>query len=301
MATHTPQRDLLDPDTVNRASALGLHARKVVEGYKVGEHRSPLKGFAIEFAQHREYTPGDDVRHMDWKILGRTDRLFIKQYEQDTNYISQILLDNSASMNFSSGGLSKFHTAKVIAACLSHVILQQRDAVSVGFIGDGSPTLLPRTDTPNRLPWVMESLAQAEAHGNSSIGADLLKLAPAIKRRSIIVIISDLLQDEASLFAALPRFRYQESEVILFHVLDHAELNLPYQDKVRFEGLEGEEALTTQPEDFAAAYRAEIAEYCVQMRRTCESNDAHYVLVDTSKPLSEALGEYLSFRRRVHR
>lgn len=301
MSQPDAQRDLLDPETVNRASSLGLLARRVVEGYKVGEHRSPLKGFAIEFAQHREYTPGDDVRHMDWKILGRTDRLFIKQYEQDTNFIAQILLDNSASMNFRSGGLSKFHTAKVIAACLSHVILQQRDAVSVGFVGDGSPSLLPRTDTPNRLPWIMESLAGAEAQGGASIGADLLKLAPAIKRRSIIVIISDLLQDEESLFAALPRFRYQESEVILFHVLDHAELDLPYQDKVRFEGLEGEEALTTQPEEFAMAYRKEVSDYCQKMRRNCESNDAHYVLVDTSKPLHEALGEYLSFRRRVHR
>lgn len=301
MSKHTPARDLLEPATVNRATALGLYARKVVEGYKVGEHRSPLKGFAIEFAQHREYAPGDDVRHLDWKILGRTDRLFIKQYEQDTNYIAQILLDNSGSMNFASEGQSKFYSAKVIAACLSHVILKQRDAVSIGFIGDGSPSLIPRTDTPNRMPWLMKKLADAEASGSANIGADLLKLAPAIKRRSIIVIISDLLQDEESLFAALPRFRYQESEVIVFHVLDHAELNFPYQDKVRFEGLEGEEALTTQPEDFADAYRAEVADYCVSMRRKCESNDAHYVLVDTSKPLSEALGEYLSFRRRVHR
>jgi uncharacterized protein (DUF58 family) len=301
MSTNTPQRDLLDPDTVNRASALGLFARKVVEGYKVGEHRSPLKGFAIEFAQHREYAPGDDVRHMDWKILGRTDKLFIKQYEQDTNYIAQVLIDCSGSMNFTSDKLSKFHFAKMITACLSHVILHQRDAVSIGFIGNGAPSLLPRTDTPNRMPWVMENLAKAEATGNSNIGDDLLMLAPQIKRRSIIVIISDLLQDEEALFAALPRFRYQESEVILFHVLDHAELNLPYSDKVRFEGLEGEEALTTQPEDFAVAYRKEVAAYCVKMRRSCESHDAHYVLVDTSKPLSEALGEYLSFRRRVHR
>jgi Uncharacterized conserved protein (some members contain a von Willebrand factor type A (vWA) domain) len=301
MSTDTPQRDLLDPDTVNRASALGLFARKVVEGYKVGEHRSPLKGFAIEFAQHREYAPGDDVRHMDWKILGRTDRLFIKQYEQDTNYIAHVLMDCSGSMNFASEKLSKFHFSKVITACLAHVILHQRDAISVGFIGNDAPTLLPRTDTPNKMPWLMESLAKAEAGGRSNIGEDLLKLAPAIKRRSIIIIISDLLQDEDALFAALPRFRYQESEVILFHVLDHAELELPYADKVRFEGLEGEEALTTQPEDFAAAYRKEVADYCVKMRRSCESHDAHYVLIDTSKPLSEALGEYLSFRRRVHR
>ena len=298
---NTPHRDLLDPETVNRASTLGLAARKIVEGYKVGEHRSPLKGFALEFAQHREYMPGDDMRHIDWKMLGRTDKLFIKQYEQDTNFIANILIDGSGSMSFASESYSKFHYAKVLAACLTQVILQQRDAASVGLIGNDAPYLMDRTDTPQKLPWVMETLAQAEAGGSSSIGADILQLAPRIKRRSILVVLSDLLNDEASLFAALPRFQYQQCEVIVIQVMDAAELNLPYEDKVRFEGLEGEEPLITQPEDFAEAYRAEVAAFCQDMRRKCESYDAHHLLVDTSKPLSEALGEYLSFRQRVHR
>lgn len=294
-------RELLDPDTVNRASALGLAARKVVEGYKVGEHRSPLKGFALEFAQHREYAPGDDMRHLDWKMLGRTDRLFIKQYEQDTNFIANILLDASGSMCFASQTYSKFHYAKVLAACLSYVILQRSDAVSVGMIGNDAPFLISHTDTMQRLPWIMETLAQAAAGGSSAIGSDLLQLAPQIKRRSIIIIISDLLNDEESLFEVLPRFQYQQSEVIVFQLLDSAELNLPYQDEVCFEGLEGEAALTTSPQDFAAAYRAEVAAFCGEMRRRCESYDAHHVLIDTSKPLGEVLGEYLSFRRKVHR
>jgi uncharacterized protein (DUF58 family) len=301
MPSENALRSLLDPDTVNRAGALGLAARKVVEGYKVGEHRSPLKGFAIEFAQHREYMPGDDMRHIDWKILGRTDKLFIKQYEQDTNFIAHLLLDASGSMNFASATYSKFHYAKIIAASLAHVIVHQRDAVLLGYLGSGEPILLPRTDTPQRLPRVMESLAGMEAGGASDIGEDLLKLTPSIKRRSIVVILSDLLNDEESLFAALPRFQYQNTEVILVHVLDRAELDLPYEDKVRFEGLEGEAALTTHPEDFAEAYRAEVAAFCRDVRRRCESLDAHYVLADTSKPPAEILGEYLSFRRRLHR
>jgi len=294
-------RELLDPETVNRATTLGLAARKIVEGYKVGDHRSPLKGFALEFAQHREYVAGDDMRHLDWKMLGRTDRLFIKQYEQDTNYIAHLLLDASGSMRFTSGTYSKFHYAKVLAACLAHVILRQRDAVSVGMIGNEAPYLMTRTDTPQKLPWVMETLAGAEAGGSSPIGGDLLQLAPRMKRRSILVILSDLLNDEESLFKALPRFQYQRSEVIVMHLLDHAELELPYRGKVRFEGLEGEEALITHPEDFALAYREQVADFCRGMRRRCESFDAHYLRIDTSKPLGEALGEYLSFRRRVHR
>ncbi len=294
-------RELLDPNTVNRASALGLAARKVVEGYKVGEHRSPLKGFALEFAQHREYAPGEDMRHLDWKMLGRKDKLFVKQYEQDTNYIANIILDASGSMRFASDTYSKFHYAKVLAACLSYAILQQSDAVSVGMVGNDAPFLMPYTDARQKLPWIMESLAQAEAGGSSSIGKDLIKIAPGIKRRSIIIIISDLLNDEDSLFSALPRFQYEKSEVIVLQLLDDAELNLPYDGQIRFEGLEGEEPLTTFPKDFAQAYRSEVSAFCSNMRRRCESCDAHHILVNTSKPLGEVLGEYLSFRRRVYR
>jgi uncharacterized protein (DUF58 family) len=296
-----PQRDLLDPDAVKSASALGLIARKIVEGYKVGEHRSPLKGFAIEFAQHREYAPGDDVRHMDWKILGRSDRLFIKQYEQDTNYMANILLDASGSMAYGSGELSKLHAAKIIAACLSYTIVQQRDAVSVGTIGGGEPVLYPRTDTPARLPWVMESLAPLEAAGDSPLGADLTRLAPQIRPRSIVIVLSDLLKGEDEFFRSLARFQHQKTEVILFHIMDPAELTLPFTGKVRFEGLEGEEPLTTHPEEFALAYREEVQRFCKGIRTQCEACDAHYVLVDTSKPLGETLGEYLAFRQRINR
>lgn len=301
MAESNLQRDMLDPDAVRSASALGLLARQIVEGYKVGEHRSPLKGFAIEFAQHREYAPGDDVRHLDWKVLGRSDRLFIKQYEQDTNFMAHALIDASGSMGYGSGALTKFHYAKVLAACLSYAILQQRDAVSVGFIGGGEAILHPRTDAPGRLPWVMESLAAAEAEGASDLGGDLLRLAPQVRPRSIVIVASDLLSGEEGFFRALARFQDQRTEVILFHLLDRAELTLPFTGKVRFEGLEGEPVLVTHPEEFAVAYREEVRAFCQSIRAQCESRDAHYVLVDTARPVGETLGEYLAFRRRLHR
>lgn len=294
-------RELFDPSTVNRASALGLAARKVVEGVKVGEHRSKLKGFALEFAQHREYVPGDDAKHLDWKMFARKDKLFVKQYEQDTNFIAHILLDASGSMSFASEKHSKFHYAKVLAASLAHVILRQSDAVSVGMIGNGAPFVMPYTDTKQKLPWIMETLARAETGGDSSVGDDLLGLAPQIKSRSIIIIFSDLLNDEESFLKALSHLQYKKSEIIVLQLLDDAEINLPYESQVRFEGLEGEAPLTTYPKDFAETYRAEVAKFCRKIRLKCESYDVHYVLVNTSKPLGEVLGEYLSFRRRVYR
>ncbi|MFH1500011.1 MAG: DUF58 domain-containing protein [Verrucomicrobiota bacterium] len=289
----------LDPAALNRAEALGLLARRVVEGYKVGEHRSPLKGFAIEFAQHREYALGDDVRHLDWKVLGRSDKLYLKQYEQDTNYVAHLLVDTSGSMAYGSGAYTKLHYAKLLAATLAHVILGQRDAVTLGLLGEGPPVLLPRTDTPQRLPLILDTLARAEAAGTVDLAAQITRLAPAIKRRSIVILIGDFLDGDEALLAALPRLRFQNCETIVFHVLDHAELELPFDDNVRFDGLEGEPSLTTRPADFREAYKSEVKAFCDNLRIGCERADAHYVLADTSQPLAEVLGGYLAFRNRT--
>lgn len=293
-------RDLLDPAALNRAEALGLVARTIVEGYKVGEHRSPLKGFVIEFAQHREYAPGDDVRHLDWKVLGRTDRLVLKQYEQDTNFIAHLLLDTSGSMGYGSGKLTKLAYAKILAATLAHVILGQRDAVALGLFGDGKRQLFPRTDTPQRLPWLLETLAAAQPAGPTQLASHLARFAPAIRRRSLVVVFSDFLEDEAAFLAVLPQLRFQGVEVIVVHVLDHAELTLPFTDTVRFEGLEGEPPLTTRPADFAKTYRESVQAYCTAFRQGCERLDCHYVLADTSQSPAEVLGAYLAFRNRQH-
>jgi len=293
-------RDLLDPAALNRAESLGFVARTIVEGYKVGEHRSPLKGFAIEFAQHREYTPGDDVRHLDWKVLGRTDRLYLKQYEQDTNFVAHLLLDTSGSMGYGSGKLTKLHYAKVLAATLAHVILGQRDAVSLGLFGNNTRQLFPRTDTPQRLPWMLETLAAAQAVGPTQLAENLARFAPAIRRRSLVIIMSDFLEDEAAVLAVLPQLRFQGCEIIIVHVLDHAELELPFTDTVRFEGLEGEPPLTTRPADFRKSYKEAVQSYCTAFRQGCERLDCHYVLADTSQSPAEVLSTYLAFRNRLH-
>src|SRR5688572_17267278 len=164
------KQTLLDPVAIQRAESLGLHARFIVEGYMAGEHKSPFRGFAIEFTQHREYVPGDDIRHLDWKVLGRTDRYYLKQYEQETNYVAHILLDGSESMKYGSGSLSKLQYAKVMAACLSYLILHQRDAVSVGVFDDSMKAYIPRTGNLASLHNIMHALAAFDPVGQTNIG-----------------------------------------------------------------------------------------------------------------------------------
>jgi uncharacterized protein (DUF58 family) len=168
---------LLDPDAVSHGTALGLLARRIVEGYRVGEHRSPFKGFAIEFAQHREYVPGDDTRHLDWKVLGRSDRYYIKQYEQDTNFVAQLVVDVSTSMNYASGKISKLHYAKALAACLAYIILSQRDAIALSLFDSMVCESIPRTDNIGRLPHLMDRLAAFAPSGQTRLRPALEQVA----------------------------------------------------------------------------------------------------------------------------
>src|SRR5712671_3748399 len=205
------QIGLLDPQAINRAEALGLHARYVVEGYMAGEHKSPFRGFAIEFTQHREYVPGDDTRHLDWKVLGRTDRYYLKQYEQETNYVAHILLDGSESMKYGSGvkgqssgarkdtppaGITKFDYGKVMAACLAYLILNQRDATAVGVFDTSLKQYLPRTGNLASLHNIMTTLAGFEPRQQTGIGGVLHQIAGQIRRKGIVILISDLFDDE---------------------------------------------------------------------------------------------------------
>src|SRR5690349_20513798 len=182
---------LLDPQTISRAEALGLEARYVVEGYMAGEHRSPYRGFAIGFAQHREYTHGDDTRHLDWKVLARTDRYYIKQYEQETNYVAHILLDGSESMKYGSGKLTKLQYGKMMAACLAYLILHQRDAVALGLFDQTLKDYAPRSDNKASIHDLMTRLAAFEPREQTNIAGVLHDMARQLRRKGIIIIISD--------------------------------------------------------------------------------------------------------------
>lgn len=293
--------DLLDPDAVSRGEALGLMARKIVEGYRVGEHRSPFHGFAIEFAQHREYSIGDDTRHLDWKVLGRSDRYYIRQYEQDTNFVTQVVVDGSGSMNYGSGKLTKLHYAKVLAACLAQVVLLQRDAVALALVGEDLREYMTRTDNPGNIRNITERLARFEAKGGTSLGTALLKVSQHAGRRGIIVIISDLLDSEDGLAQGLERLTFSGHDVIVFHTLDTHELTFPFDGTWEFRNLEGADRLKISPNDFRKAYLENLETFKARVRGTCEKFKAHYLLVDTSKNLAETLSGYLAFRQKAAR
>lgn len=291
---------LLDPAAVSRGEALGLMARTVVEGYRVGEHRSPFKGFAIEFAQHREYTTGDDLRHLDWKVLGRTDRYYIKQYEQDTNFVAHLLLDGSESMNYGSGPVTKLHYAKALAACLAHVILAQRDAVALNVFDTEVRERIPRTDNPGKIHHIMDRLAAFQATARTRLGTAMTDLARQLKSRGIVIVVSDLLAEhDDALIRGLRQLRFGGSEVIVFHVLDPHEIEFPFTGTVEFHGLEGSPRIETRPASIRKSYLAEFDAWRQGVRAACDRTGCHYILANTGVSLAETLSGYLVFRQQT--
>jgi uncharacterized protein (DUF58 family) len=288
---------LLDPQTIQRAELLGLHARQIVEGYMAGAHRSPFRGIALEFAQHREYVPGDDTRHLDYKVLGRTDRYYIKQYEQETNYVAQIMLDGSESMKFGSGKLTKFDYARQMAATLAYLILLQRDAVSVGIFDQTLRERQPRTDSLAKIHQIMTVLAAFEPSEKTNVAQMLHDLAGQFRRKGIVILISDMLDDEEKIIEGIQHLRFNGHEVIVFHVMDHAEIAFDMTGIVEFIGLEGGPRLTTQPATLRKSYLAELNAFRERVRGGCDRNKCHYIFVDTSQPWHEVLSAYLASRQ----
>jgi uncharacterized protein (DUF58 family) len=293
--------DLLDPTVIARAEMLGLHARQVVEGYMAGEHKSPFHGFATEFAQHREYVPGDDLRHLDWKVLGRTDRLHLKQYEQETNFVAHLLLDGSESMKYGSAQLNKLQYGKVMAACLSYLILLQRDAVAVNVFDARVREHLPRTDNRAAIHNILRVLADFQPTETTNLPRVLHDLATQVRRRGIVVIISDLFDDEEKILQGIQHLRFVGHEVIVFQVLDPAELEFPFRGTVEFVGLENIPKLLTRPRELRKTYQRELEQFCTRLRVGCEHNNTHYVLVNTAHSVHEVLSGYLAFRLRMGR
>lgn len=300
---------LLDARAVSQGEALGLMARQVVEGFLSGEHKSPFRGFAVEFTQHREYAPGDDLRHLDWKVLGRTDRYYLKQYEQETNFVAHVVVDASESMKYGSkrpDGTreSKLQYARKLAACLAYLVLKQRDAASLVLFDREVRKYVPRTGALGSVHPMMALLAATEPaegeSGGTNVGAVLHQLAATNPRKGIVVLISDLFDDERAVLDGIQHCRFVGHEVVVFHVLDPWEMTFPFRGNVEFNGYEGLPKIATRPNELRASYLAEFDAFRQRVRLGCEQNKVHYVLADTGKPLAETLGGYLAFRERTH-
>jgi uncharacterized protein (DUF58 family) len=288
---------LLQSDVLARAEALGLSARRVVEGLRVGDHRSPYRGFSVEFIQHREYVPGDDPKHIDWKSYGRSDRYTIKQYEQETNYSAHLLLDGSNSMRYGDGPQNKLAYAKLLAASLAYVVVRQRDSASLRIFDSAWRAELPASSQMGHVQAVCRMLEAATPAAKSGTGPLLEQLAERVPRRGLVFLISDCFDDVPPLLKGLRNLRHRGHEVVLFHVTHRDETDFPLDGNVRFLDLEGPSEFHARPHLLRPSYLKAVNAFLTELRRGCETSGVDYVAMPTDRPLAAALGEY--FVRRL--
>ncbi len=286
----------LDPKILSRIGKLELIARLVVEGFMAGAHRSPYHGFSVEFAQHREYTYGDDPRHIDWKIYGKSGRYYIKQYDVETNFTAQILHDASESMLYSSGGATKLEYANYLTASLAYLITSQQDAVGVGIFNEGLEKFIEPRQAAGHVHTICSELERAEPRRKTDIGRIMHEFADRIRRRGIVIVVSDLLDDPERIMAGLSHLRFAGHEAILMHVMDPFELEFPFDGLIKFRGLEAYPEITCQPRMLRHSYLEELNRHIAAIRRACERNNCDYVLASTAQPVEVALFGYLTSR-----
>lgn len=296
MSQHLPNLNYLDPELLQKLGDLELIAREVVEGLRAGSHRSPLKGFSTEFAHHRQYAPGDAIRDLDWRVYGRTERYYTKLYEAETNFDCHLLMDASSSMTYGSGKVSKLEYSKYLAAALSYLILNQRDSVGLSVFDSEMRAHLPPRSAMGIILQIEKILKEITPTPKTSIAKQLNDIALQIKRRSFVILISDLFSDVGDIMRGLQRLRYGGHNVIVFHTLDPHELKFPFKGTWQFDGLEGEEELITQPERIREDYLTNLNAYLEQLQSGCIGSGVDYTLVETSRPLDSLLSEFLETR-----
>jgi uncharacterized protein (DUF58 family) len=293
-----PTANYLDPKILARIRSLELEARGMVEGYLAGMHKSPYHGFAVEFAQHREYVPGDDIKHIDWKVYGRSERFYLKQYEQDTNLICWLVVDASESMKYGSGAKTKYEYSSLAAASLAFLIVQQSDSVGLATFDSGVRDFLRPSGQSSHLREIMTRFAQGAGGERTQVATTLHELAERIERRSLILLFSDLLDEPEEIITGLKHLRYQRHDLIVFHVLDGAELDFPFQDSTLFRGLERLPDLLTDPRSLRESYLEELEIHLTELKKGCRAQHIDYVPMRTDKNVGIALAAYLARRMR---
>ena len=293
------QTRLLDPHFVSKLERLDLTARLVVEGFLTGLHRSPYHGFSVEFAEHRPYMPGDPLRHLDWRVLAKSGRKFIKQYEEETNLRSLLLIDTSASMSYRSGEITKLDYARQLAAALAYLMLRQNDSVGLFAFASGRAELIPPRSTMGHLRPLLLLLEKLAPAGGTNFASSLHSVAERMTRRGLVVLISDLLDDPDRIAQAIHHFRHRKHEVLVFHVLDPQEVAFEFEREAVYVDLESGERITTRPQELRSDYRERVRAWKDRLRQFCIEKRAEYVPLTTDLPYDRALLEYLSKRSRL--
>ena len=290
----------IDPAILSRLGTLELKARTVVEGFLSGLHRSPFKGFSVEFAEYRQYMPGDPLSTIDWKVYARTDRHYVKKFEEETNVECHVLLDVSASMGYASRGVTKLRYGAMLAASLAYLMNRQRDAVGLTTFDERIVSMTPPSARPSQLRSILEALDNAKVGSRTDVTKPLQVLAEGIGKRGIVVFISDLLDEPDRIIDGLRHFRFRGSDVIVFHLLDPAERTFPFDRATRFRDIELGDELMAVPSLVREGYLESLNAALERYRRELGSTGIDYCLVDTSTPLDFALMSYLSTRGRAH-
>ncbi|MFN3167729.1 MAG: DUF58 domain-containing protein [Phycisphaeraceae bacterium] len=294
---------LLDPDVLTRITPLGFKAARVVEGSITGLHRSPMHGVSPEFAEHREYSPGDDVKNLDWKVWAKSDRYVIKRYEEESNLRCTILLDASRSMQYAGKeaqqGRSKFETASTIAACFMQLLMKQRDAVGLITIDTKPRTVLQPKATSRHAAQVLDTLESTRPGGETDLGPVIVRAADQLKRRGMILVLSDLLCDLDTLYESLGKLQHNGHEVVVLHILDGEEIDLPFNDSIIFKDIEGSEEVFGEPWAFRKAYQAAMKAFIDTVTKRCAFAGIDHVLIRTDQDLGQTLAQYLHRRQRM--
>ena len=289
----------LDPAIIARLGTIDLKARTIVEGFLTGLHRSPFKGFSVEFAEYRQYLPGDDLATLDWKVYARSDRHFIKKYEEETNLTCHLLIDVSASMGYASGPITKLQYASYLTGALAYLMHRQRDSFGLIAFDDSISALLPASSRSGHLRAVLLALERLQMGTRTNVAKPLHDLAAAVRKRGMVVLVSDLLDDPASVLDGLKHFRYRGTDVIVFHILDPYELKFPFEQAARFRDMETQEEVMAVPESVRAEYLERMQARIEYYQRQLGLAGIDYCQLETSQPLELGLMAYLMTRHRA--
>ncbi len=293
------KRKYLHPEVAAKLSNMSLRARLVVEGYIIGLHKSPYHGFSVEFAEHRAYGPGDEIRHIDWKLYGKTDRYYVKQYEEETNLRSYLIMDISKSMTYRSKNISKLEYASYLTAALSYLMLNQKDGIGLILFDKKIQSFIPPRSTSNHLNTIFSQLDQINPGEDTQLGNVLHEMADRIKKRGLVILISDLFDDFDAIIGGLKHFRYNKQEVIVFHILDRQELNFNFNTRTRFKDMETGELVTTEPWQIRNSYKDLMLEFQDKYRKQCRKRLIDYIPLFTDHDLDIALSQYLRKREKL--